>query len=254
MELEVKLEKFEGPLDLLLHLIEKNKVDIYDIPIAEITDQYLEYVRQMDHEDMNIASEFMVMAATLIDIKCKMLLPKDAKETDEEGDPREELVRQLLEYKQYKYMAEQLKDCMDEAGELCTRPQDLPGEVLKYRPPVDAEKLLDGMTLDKLSEIFRFVLKRQEEKVDPVRSRFGSIEIEDITLPEQLDFVEKYARKNRHFSFRKLLVSQHTKMRTIVTFLAVLELIKAGRIHISQKKMFGDIEIDSLEELDGKAG
>ena len=92
MELEFKLEKFEGPLDLLLHLIDKNKVDIYDIPIADITDQYMEYVRQMEEEDMDVMSEFLVMAATLLDIKCRMLLPKEVNEEGEEEDPRAELV------------------------------------------------------------------------------------------------------------------------------------------------------------------
>ena len=99
-----KLEVFEGPLDLLLHLIEKNKVDIYDIPIVEIANQYMEYIRQMQREDLNVMSEFLVMAATLLDIKCKMLLPKEVKEDGEEEDPRQELVEQLSQYKMYKYM------------------------------------------------------------------------------------------------------------------------------------------------------
>ena len=99
MAISVKLEKFEGPLDLLLHLIEKNKIDIYDIPIVEITAQYLDYVRQMQEEDMNVMSEFLVMAATLIDIKCRMLLPVEVNEEGEEEDPRAELVQKLLEYK-----------------------------------------------------------------------------------------------------------------------------------------------------------
>ena len=102
MELTVKLEKFEGPLDLLLHLLEKNKVNIYDIPIVEITNQYMEYIREMERQDLDIMSEFMVMAATLIDIKAKMLLPKKVTEDEEEVDPRAELVQQLLEYKLYK--------------------------------------------------------------------------------------------------------------------------------------------------------
>ena len=102
MSLEVKLQVFEGPLDLLLYLIEKNKVDIYDIPIVEITAQYLEYIRQMENRDMNVMSEFLVMAATLVDIKCKMLLPKEVNEEGEEEDPRTELVQKLLEYKMYK--------------------------------------------------------------------------------------------------------------------------------------------------------
>ena len=111
MAISVKLEVFEGPLDLLLHLIEKNKVDIYDIPIVLITDQYLEYVSAMQERDMDVMSEFLVMAATLLRIKSKMLLPKDDSEEDEEeDDPRKELVERLLEYKMYKYASFELKD------------------------------------------------------------------------------------------------------------------------------------------------
>ena len=105
MGIPVKLPVFEGPLDLLLHLIDKNKIDIYDIPIVEITNQYMEYIRQMEREDLNVMSEFLVMAATLLDIKCRMLLPKEVNEEGEEEDPRQELVEQLLQYKMYKYMS-----------------------------------------------------------------------------------------------------------------------------------------------------
>ena len=110
MGIPVKLQVFEGPLDLLLHLIEKNKIDIYDIPIVEITNQYMEYIKAMQKEDLNIMSEFLVMAATLLDIKCRMLLPKEVNEEGEEEDPRQELVEQLLEYKMYKFMSYELKD------------------------------------------------------------------------------------------------------------------------------------------------
>ena len=120
MAIPVKLPVFEGPLDLLLHLIDKNKIDIYDIPIVEITDQYLEYIHQMEREDLDIMSEFMVMAATLLDIKCRMLLPKEVNEEGEEEDPRAELVQQLLEYKMYKYMSYELRDRMGGAVP-CTR-------------------------------------------------------------------------------------------------------------------------------------
>ena len=110
MGINVKLQVFEGPLDLLLHLIDKNKVNIYDIPIAMITEQYMEYVNQMDKEDLNVVSEFLVMAATLLDIKSKMLLPKEVNEEGIEEDPRAELVEKLLEYKLFKYMSYELKD------------------------------------------------------------------------------------------------------------------------------------------------
>ena len=117
-ELEFKLEKFEGPLDLLLHLIDKNKVDIYDIPIALITEQYMEYLEALkeDDYDMDTMSEFLVMASTLLDIKCRMLLPKEKDEEGEEIDPRTELVQRLLEYKIYKYASLELKDMSVDAG------------------------------------------------------------------------------------------------------------------------------------------
>ena len=170
-----KLEHFEGPLDLLLHLIEKNKINIYDIPIVEITAQYLDYVRHMEREDLNIVSEFLVMAATLLDIKAKMLLPKEVDEEGEEIDPRAELVMRLLEYKKYRLMADELADREDGALKHLYKPSTLPPEVAKYEPPVDLDRLLDGLTLAKLQRIFEQVMKRKEDKIDPIRSNFGTI-------------------------------------------------------------------------------
>ena len=166
-----KLEHFEGPLDLLLHLIEKNKINIYDIPIVEITAQYLDYVRHMEREDLNIVSEFLVMAATLLDIKAKMLLPKEVDEEGEEIDPRAELVMRLLEYKKYRLMADELADREDGALKHLYKPSTLPPEVAKYEPPVDLDKLLDGLTLAKLQRIFEQVMKRKEDKIDPKQFR-----------------------------------------------------------------------------------
>lgn len=248
MAIPVKLPVFEGPLDLLMHLIEKNKIDIYDIPIVTITDQYLEYIKSMDREDMNVTSEFMVMAATLIDIKCRMLLPKEVNEDGEEEDPREELVRQLLEYKKYKYMSVELRSMMNDTGDVVVRKKMLPDEVKSYAPPVDLDELLGDMDIDKLHKIFQSVLKRQENKIDPIRSKFGRIEKEEVSLPDKLTYVERFAIKERHFSFKRLLEGQHGKMHVVVTFLAVLQLIKTGKISISQEEIFGDIIIDSLEE------
>ena len=128
MELTVKLETFEGPLDLLLHLLEKNKVNIYDIPIVEITNQYMEYIREMERQDLDIMSEFMVMAATLIDIKAKMLLPKKAAEEEDEVDPRAELVQQLLEYKLYKSISYDLKDRQLDADRVMYKAPTIPDE------------------------------------------------------------------------------------------------------------------------------
>ena len=230
MGIPVKLPVFEGPLDLLLHLIEKNKVNIYDIPIVEITDQYMEYIHQMEREDLNIMSEFMVMAATLISIKCRMLLPKEVNEDGEEEDPRDELVRQLLEYKMYKYMSYELRDRMSEAAKSIYKLPSLPKEVEDYREPVDTGELLDGLTLGRLHKIFQDVLKRQEDKKDPIRSKFGKIEQEEVSLPEKMTDVEEYARRHRRFSFRDLLGKQASKFQVVVTFLAILELMKTRNI------------------------
>ena len=161
MEISYKLEHFEGPLDLLLHLIEKNKVSIYDIPIVEITNQYLDYVNHMDKEDLNLVSDFLVMAATLIDIKSRMLLPREEEEESEEEDPRTELVNRLLEYKKYKYISQELADLEDSAGLHLFKPATVPPEVARYEPPVDLDELLDGLTLARLQTIFHQVMKRK---------------------------------------------------------------------------------------------
>ena len=193
MGIPVKLQVFEGPLDLLLHLIEKNKIDIYDIPIVEITNQYMEYIKAMQKEDLNIMSEFLVMAATLLDIKCRMLLPKEVNEEGEEEDPRQELVEQLLEYKMYKFMSYELKDRELDGDRIMYKTASIPDEVKGYVPPVDLDKLLGDLTLVQLNRIFKEVMKRQESKVDPVRSKFGKIEKEEVTLPDKLDYITEYA-------------------------------------------------------------
>ena len=252
----VKLQVFEGPLDLLLHLIDKNKIDIYDIPIVEITNQYMEYIQAMDRADLNVMSEFLVMAATLLDIKCKMLLPKEVNEEGEEEDPRQELVEQLLQYKMYKYMSYELRDRQVDGEKLFYKGATIPDEVKEYEEPVDLDTLLDGLTLTKLNDIFQDILKKQADKTDPIRSKFGKIEKEEVTLPEKLEYIYEYAkvhhsfaRRNRKFSFREMLGGTAGKMETVVTFLAVLELMKTGEIQVYQEHTFDDIIITSDEGL-----
>ncbi len=247
MGISYKLENFEGPLDLLLHLIEKNKVSIYDIPIVTITEQYLEYVRQMDTQDLNIVSEFLVMAATLIDIKSKMLLPAEVNEEGEEEDPRAELVERLLEYKTYKYMAQELGEREGLAERHLFKDPTIPREVARYEPPVDLDGLLDGLTLAKLQSIFQSVMRRKADKVDPVRSNFGNIRKEPVSLEQKIRGVMGYARKHRKFSFRQMLESQADRLEVVVTFLALLELMKIGKIHLTQENIFDDMYIETLE-------
>ncbi|MDD6571834.1 MAG: segregation/condensation protein A [Thermoflexaceae bacterium] len=249
MAIPVKLQVFEGPLDLLLHLIDKNKVNIYDIPIVLITEQYLEYVNAMDKTDLNVVSEFLVMAATLLDIKSKMLLPAEVNEEGEEEDPRAELVEKLLEYKMYKYMAYELKDRQVDAMRSLYKASTIPPEVEAYREPVDIEKLVSDVTLRKLNDIFNEVMKRQEDKVDKVRSNFGKIEKEEVNLLEKIEYVKEYARKNGRFSFRQLLMESSSKMQVIVTFLAILELMKTSFIRVEQDYTFADIRISCVETV-----
>ena len=245
MAIQVKLEVFEGPLDLLLHLIEKNKVDIYDLPIVLITDQYLEYVAQMQKNDMDVMSEFLVMAATLLRIKSKMLLPKEeSDEEEDEEDPRRELVERLLEYKMYKYASFELKDRQVDAGRVFFKEPTIPDEVVDYDEGVDYNELLSEVTLSKLQEIFDMVMQRQEDKIDPIRSKFGEIEKEEINIEDQMIHVEEFAMMHRRFKFRKLLEERQGKSYLIVTFLSVLELMKTGVLQIVQETLFGDIEIE----------
>lgn len=250
MGIPVKLEVFEGPLDLLLHLIDKNKIDIYDIPIVEITSQYMEYIRNMEREDLNVMSEFLVMAATLLDIKCRMLLPKEVNEEGEEEDPRQELVEQLLQYKMYKYVASELKDREGDADFVMYKKPSIPEEVEQYVEPVDLDRLLGDLTLSRLTDIFRDVMKRQTEKIDPVRSKFGKIEKEEVSLTEKFTYIHGYLKEHRRFSFRSLLKKQHSRMHIVVTFLAILELMKLGEIHVEQDRTCGDILIERTGDGD----
>lgn len=243
MAIPVKLPVFEGPLDLLLHLIEKNKIDIYDIPIVQITDQYLDYVRQMEREDMDVMSEFLVMAATLLDIKSRMLLPREKNEEtgEEEGDPREELVQRLLEYKMYKYLSEELAVCREQAGVRFFRAQNLPQEVRSYQPPIDYEDLLGSADLKSLQKVFGEVLRRKKNRRDPVRSGFGKISREEVNIDTKTLYIRAYLQAHPRIDFRDLLESRESREEVIVTFLILLELMKHQKVHIEQDAIGGKI-------------
>jgi segregation and condensation protein A len=247
MEMTFKLQVFEGPLDLLLHLIDINKIDIYDIPIALITDQYLSYIQEMQLEDMDVTSDFLVMAATLLRIKSQMLLPVENKEIEESGeDPRLELVNRLLEYKMYKYIGQELKDRAFLASQSLYKPMTIPDDMVYVEPPVDLDALVGDMTLASLHKIFQSVMKRQFDKIDPIRSKYGRIEQEPVNLTDKMtDIRQAIVCQKEPVSFRGLLTKQSTKEEVIVTFLAVLELMKDGSITITQEALFDDIYISS---------
>lgn len=269
MNLQIKLEAFEGPLDLLLHLIDKNKMNIFDIPIVEITEQYMEYVHSLNtnlisnngdnkrkdnnengegNKNLDLISEFIVMASTLLRIKSQMLLPKEVSKTEEEVDPRAELVERLLEYKMYKYASYELKDRQIDAGKVLFKQNSIPKEIVCMKEEVDLDALLLEITLSKLHAIYEAVIKKREDKIDKVRSKFGQIEKEEVSLSKKLVEIQLYGFQNKKFSFRTFLSNQAEKMEVIVSFLCILELMKLGRAKINQSELFDDIEIEYLAD------
>ena len=245
----VKLDAFEGPLDLLLHLIEKNKVDIYDIPIAMITDQYIEYIKAMEEDQLDIMTDFLVMAATLLRIKSAMLLPKDEEETEEgEEDPRLELTRRLIEYKMYKYASMELKDMSIDASKRLYRDEKIPDEVAQFKEEVKAEDVIGDTTLQLLNRLFNDIMQRYNNRLDPIRSNFGKINKEEVNFTEKVINIQKYGIKHKKCNFRKLINNSSSKVEIIVTFLGILELIKMGRVSVTQQDIYGDIEVEFLSD------
>jgi len=225
---QVKIESFEGPLDLLLHLIRRNQVNIYDIPIALITEQYLDYIRFMEALDLSVAGEFLVMAATLTYIKSRMLLPAAPDEDEEEDDPRAQLVQQLLEYKRYK----------DAAAELSRR--ELLGRDVFIRPEVGAsieEGALD-VDLFHLIAALRDVLRRRDIK------EFHEVTLERVTLMDRIrDLWDRIQTAEGAVDFVSLFGAHSSREEVVLTFLALLELIKSGMIRAYQHEVLGPVWI-----------
>lgn len=230
MSYKVKLEVFEGPLDLLLYLIKKSEIDIYDIPIASITEQYLEYLELMRMLDLNIAGEFLVMAATLIHIKSKMLLPPEEKEIlpEEEEDPREELVRRLLEYRKFKEVAGVLQNLEGQRREMFTRTSVF---------EIDSgEKFFEASLFDLITALTR-VLK------DVPREVFQEIVKDEFTVEEKIHDLLHMLVKTPVVFLSGLFKTAKNKTEIIAIFLAVLELIRMKEILVAQKQSFDEIEI-----------
>lgn len=240
MEYNVILKTFEGPLDLLLHLIEKNEVDIYDIPIAEITEQYISYLGDMKVLDLEITSEFLVMAATLLEIKSKMLLPKKVNEGQqlemEEVDPRQELVRRLIEYKKYKQAAEQLKSKEEAQKKVYFKPR----EELEQFFFDNEEVALEGIDLLDLIKTFKKIMKKKKinSEID-----IKEIERDEITIEECIERIRRIIFIKQKVTFEELFDDSTNKISVVVTFLSILELIKLKEIKIRQETNFGDIII-----------
>jgi segregation and condensation protein A len=231
----VRLEVFEGPLDLLLHLIHKNELDIFNIPIALITEQYLDYLKLMKVLNLDIAGEYLLLASTLLHIKSKMLLPTPSEEEEEEGeDPRAELVRRLLEYQKYK----------NAAAELEKRPM-LDRDVFIRLMPAEMEKPAEEermeVSLFELLEAFRQVLERMKPE------SFHEVILERISVEEKIEeILSLLQRENRSMAFHLLFPEQAPLRLVIVTFLAILELVKMKRVRIFQMAPFETIRVSPL--------
>jgi len=228
---QVRLEKFEGPLDLLLHLIQRDEVDIYDIPIARITEQYLQYLELMRELNLDVAGEFLVMAATLMRIKVKMLLPTAPPEEEEEGDPREALVRQLLEYRRYKRVAETLREREDSRRRLFER--GLP-ETLDRDEPLP----LRPVSLFDLLDVFRQVQLRVAAE-----SAVYEVEGPNVYLEDCMERVRQELAARGRSRFADLLARCRRRVEMIVTFMALLELMRLGEVSAEQEEALGDIWI-----------
>lgn len=235
MSYKIKLEIFEGPLDLLLYLVKKDHLNVYDIPIAAITQQYLDYLELMRLLDLNIAGEFLVMAATLLEIKSKMLLPAKEPSPDEQGeqDPRAELVNQLLEYEKFKKIAEELREKEQERKEVFKRPKTQNQE---YAAPDSAEVYFEASLFD-LINAFSQALKEVPAEL------FYEVIKDEFTIEEKIHEILHLLLDSSLVLLSELFKKAKNKFEIIVTFMAILELIRLKEVKIRQQKLFSDIEI-----------
>ncbi|SKC72731.1 segregation and condensation protein A [Maledivibacter halophilus] len=244
MNYEVKLEAFEGPFDLLFHLIEKNEIDIYNIPISEVTEQYLNYLSQMKNLDMEVASEFLVMAATLLEIKSKMLLPNPIEEQlefDIQGlDPRRDLVIKLIEYKKYKNIAEYFKHREDKYGKVHFKSQEQLEDFIN-------KDMIKKTDLNLKEEVLIKSVNRVLQKINKMdinRKRFFKELKRDIyTVEDKISLLKSKLEKNENIKFDDLFNENNCRLEIVVTFLAVLELLKLKVIDIKQDNLFDEIYI-----------
>jgi segregation and condensation protein A len=238
----IKIQNFEGPFDLLFHLIEKNQVNIYDIPINEITDQYMEYLFAMKELDLEIASEFLVMAATLLHIKSKMLLPEKKEKAEEEVDPREELVLKLIEYKKFKEFSRELKS----REELWEKVYYKLPEALEFDY---GEELLDLSPVE-LRKQYVDLLEKNRKKMNNTKTKMATIiQHEKVSLKSKMREVVLLLFKKTFFRFSELFsLKNRSKIEVVTGFMAILELAKLKRVKLEQQSQFSDIVIHSISD------
>lgn len=234
MELKFKLQDFEGPLDLLLHLIKESKMDIMNIEIESILEQYMMYIHQNEKLNLEISSEYLVMASELIEIKSRLLLPSNQDEEDVEEDPREELVNRLLEYQAYKDITRLLKEKEALRGEIYTK---LPENILNYKE--EDEKIQANVSLDDLIKAFQNYYQRKMDQ-KPLDTK---VTLNEISVSSRRHDIQKILKEKRRVSFFELFPVL-SKEYVVATFLAVLEMAKKRELQIVQKDLFDEIVVE----------
>ncbi len=237
MDYEVKIDAFEGPLDLLLHLIKESKVNIWDIEIVDITTQYLEYIQKMESLNLNIASEYLVMASELIEMKSKLLLPRNKEIEEEEEDPRETLIQRLIEYQQYKDITEKFKELSEVRKEVYTK---IPDSLKEYQE--DGVVMNSDVTLDDLVSAFEKFLKRKE-KEKPLST---TVTKKEISVEERRKSIQKILHTKKKVDFFELF-EVITKEYIVVTFLAILEMARKNELYIRQENNFDKIIVEEAK-------
>jgi len=232
------LSSFEGPLDLLLHLISKNEIDIYDIPIVEITRQYLDYIYNHNDLDMEVASEFVVMASTLLEIKSKTLLPVEIDKNEEEVDPREELVARLIEYKAFKELTKELKESEKIYNQTLTKDPE-------YFSEIKEEYVVKDIDLKLLSKALRNILIKHNMRTQEF-SENQTIETDTFSVDDSILSLTKMLEVNDKISFFSLFEGEVKKGYVIATFLATLELLKMNMAKLIQDEAYGDILLEKI--------
>ncbi|MCL2708800.1 MAG: segregation/condensation protein A [Defluviitaleaceae bacterium] len=251
--MEYKLDSFEGPLDLLLKLIDKNEIDIFDIPIAKLTDQYIAAITQMHggllrvgEEQMEGAGEFILMAATLLAIKSRMLLPKPPSAPEIIEDPREELVRRLLAYKECKQAAATL-GALGSQAERITRPPDITArrsvDLFRLEIACDASDVMGQIGVEALYRVFSDVMRRVESRVDSAHADYGEMFRERFTVEMKIKSITELLAVRGNVTLGELFCECETREEAIVTFLAVLELMRSNSAAVSQRRQFGAVTI-----------
>lgn len=246
MALTIKTSNFEGPFDLLLHLIKKNQMDIYNISILEITNQYISYLSEMKELDLDIASEFIVMATTLIEMKSKVLLPKNKEPEEDEIDDTQELIDKLLQYKKFKGASEFLGTRQLNTGISFTKRAEII-EDTREKKPQDASELLKGISMMDLYKMYMEIIEIYKSKMNDSINMEERIKVEVFKIEDKMEELKEVLQVNRNTTFASIVSSSRTKIEVIVTFLALLELIKLKNVKVVQHGNFGEIYLEGVD-------